>query len=405
MLAALSPDDRPESTDGSRKRILFLVHRVPYPPDKGDRIRSYHLLEKLSEDRPRWTWPSCPTSRPPRRPWPPWAASAAASRRCRCRGSGVGLAPRGAWPVGRSLTEGLFEAPGMNALVGRWLDETPYDAVVCFSSGVLPYVLGRGLEPRLIVDMVDVDSQKWFDYAERAGGPKAALFRLEGRRVRALERAAARARAVVFATEAEADLYRGYCPEARVEAIMNGVDLDYFRPPSDVEESGKLVFVGQLDYRANVLGLDWFCREAWPAIRDRLPEANFQIVGRNPVAAVRRLGAVPGVEVVGAVPDVRPYLAAARVVVVPLPVARGVQNKVLEAMAMGRPVVASAAALEGIPLVEGRDALAATGPADWVRCIAGLWDDPARRDELGRNARRYVEANHRWETCLRDMMT
>jgi polysaccharide biosynthesis protein PslH len=248
--------------------------------------------------------------------------------------------------------------------------------------------------------MVDVDSQKWFDYAERAGGPKAALYRLEGRRVRTLERTAARARSVTFATEAEAGLYRGYCPEARVEAIMNGVDLDYFRPPSDVEESGKLVFVGQLDYRANVLGLNWFCREAWPAIRDRLPEASFQIVGRDPVAAVRRLGTMPGIEVVGAVPDVRPYLASARVVVVPLPVARGVQNKVLEAMAMGRPVVGSAAALEGIPLLEGRDALAATAPPDWVRCIAGLWDDPARRGELGRNARRYVEANHRWEACL-----
>jgi glycosyltransferase involved in cell wall biosynthesis len=205
---------------------------------------------------------------------------------------------------------------------------------------------------------------------------------------------------VVLVTGAEADLYRRSCPGAPVETIPNGVDLNFFRPTPATSGPSGCVFVGQLDYRANVLGLEWFCREVWPAIRAQRSEATFEIVGRNPTAAVRSLGTLPGVWVVGPVADVRPRLACARVVVVPLPVARGVQNKVLEALAMGRAVVASPAALEGLDLVPGRDALVAASGDDWARCIAELWDDPDRRDELGRNGRRFVETHHHWETCL-----
>jgi len=201
-------------------------------------------------------------------------------------------------------------------------------------------------------------------------------------------------------TEAEADIYRQFAPEAHVESILNGVDLEYFRDNQEAVGAGGCVFVGQLDYRANVLGLEWFCGEVWPAIRQRVPEATFAIVGRNPVPAVRRLEQVSGVTVVGTVPDVRPYLESARVAVVPLPVARGVQNKVLEAMAMGRAVIASPQALEGLPLQLGRDALAAASPDEWCRAVVSLWDDAPRREALGRAARAYVEGCHHWETCL-----
>lgn len=384
---------------GPRKRFLILVHRVPYPPDKGDRIRSYHLVAHLAglgevdlaflTDEPVPSETLEVLGRLCRR-----VEAVPTSRFWRWIRAGCSLAN------GRSLTEGLFGSPALRSLVGRWLDESAYDAVVCFSSGVLPYVLGRGWEPHLVADLVDVDSQKWFDYARRTSGPKAALFRLEGRRVRALEREAGRARAVVLATNTEAEVYREFCPEACIEAVSNGVDLDYFQPAPEVEETACCVFAGQLDYRANVLGLEWFCREVWPSIREHVPSATFDIVGRNPVAAVRRLSTVPGVQVIGPVPDVRPYLQASRIVVVPLPVARGVQNKVLEAMAMSRAVVASPAALEGLSLVLGRDALAATKPDDWSREVSRLLADTQMRSELGQAARRYVEANHRWETCL-----
>lgn len=377
----------------------MLVHRVPYPPDKGDRIRSYHLLEYLARLGEVDLAYLCDE---------PEAADRleALGRLCR-RVEGVPVSRVWRWTravrslvLGRSLTAGLFESPALRSLIERWLSETSYDAVICFSSAMLPYVLGRGLESRLIVDLVDVDSQKWQDYAGRASGPKAALFRLESRRVQALERAAGAARAVVLVTAAEADLYQRFCPEASIATIPNGVDLDYFRPAAATSEPLGCVFVGQLDYRANVLGLEWFCREVWPTIRAHRPEATFEIVGRNPGAAVRRLGALPGVQVVGTVADVRPHLARARIVVVPLPVARGVQNKVLEALAMGLAVVASPAALDGLGLVPGRDALVAAGSDDWGPCLAALWDDPVRREELGRNGRRFVETYHHWKTCL-----
>ena len=381
------------------KRILFLAHRVPYPPDKGDRIRSYNVLAHLAEagtvdlafltDEPVGA-----------------ATRDALSRLCR-RVEAVPLSRQGRWCraarsllCGRSLTEGLFEAPELRRVVDSWVTETSYDSVVCFSSGVLPYVLGRGLEPRLVVDLVDVDSQKFLDYADRAVGPKALLFRIEGNRVRSLERAAGRARAVVLVSEAEAALFRRFAEDAQVQAIPNGVDLEYFRPRADASEAATCVFVGQLDYRANVLGLQWFCREVWPAIHEVLPDATFEIVGRNPVQSVRRLSAVPGVQVIGPVADVRPHVAAARVVVVPLPVARGIQNKVLEALAMARPVIASPQALEGLNVMPGRDALAAETPDEWTRAVVGLWGDPTLRGDLGRAGRAFVEKNHHWGTCL-----
>ena len=386
-------------TSSAGRSILFLAHRVPYPPDKGDRIRSYHLLTYLARlGRVDLAFPA----------EEPVALGSLAALRRICRR--VETVPnsrwvrwaRAAWSLvqGRSLTEGLFDPPGLGRLVSQWQSETSYDAVVVFSSGVLRHALDRGLESRLVTDLVDVDSQKWFDYAALCRGPIATLFRLEGQRVQRLERRACQGKAVVVVTEAEAAFFRSNCPNACPTVILNGVDLDFFQPASLAAMPAGIVFVGQLDYRANVLGLEWFCEAVWPAVRSRLPDAEFRVVGRNPVAAVRRLAHLPGVDVVGTVPDVRPFLARARVVVVPLPVARGVQNKVLEAMAMARAVVASPAALEGLPLVTGRDALCASEPNEWVNHISVLWEDLARCQTLGRNARRYVEKHHHWDRCL-----
>jgi sugar transferase (PEP-CTERM/EpsH1 system associated) len=400
--AAAAPPHQLAARNGHRKHILLLVHRVPYPPDKGERIVAFHLLSRLAGlgevDLAFLT--DEPLSE---------ASYGVLSQLCR-RASAVTVSRRWRWVRagwsflrGRSLTEGLFHSQALRNLVGTWLAETRYDAVVCFSSGVLPYVLGRGLERRLIADLVDVDSQKFFDYAGCTWGLKAAVLRLEGRRVRALERQAMRACAVAVVTEVEATLYRSFCPGARIVTIPTGVDLEYYQSNAGANEPGGCVFVGQLDYRANVLGLQWFCDRVWPAVRAHLPDATFKIVGRSPVAAVRRLEAIAGVTVIGGVPDVRPYIAAARVVVVPLLVARGVQTKVLEAMAMGKAIVASPEALKGLNLVVGRDALDAAESDEWCRQIAKLWNDSGRRAELGRNARQFVEVNHRWEACLRTL--
>lgn len=387
-----------DTVPSDERRILFLCHRVPFPPDKGDRIRSYHLLQFLSrlgrvslgfltdEDIPERTQTElqriCERVE--------YADVRGLRRWIR---AGVNLL------AGRSATEGLFYSRKLKQRLDQWFEANRFDAVVCFSSSVLQYVRGRELEPRLIVDLVDVDSQKWLEYARRSWPPGSLLYRLEAARVRRIEREAAAARAVTLVTDAEGDIYRALCPAANVSVVTNGVDLEYFSPRGDAE-TPSCVFVGYLDYRANVVGLQWFCREVWPAIHARIPQSRFRIVGRNPGPAVQRLAEIEGVEMVGPVPDVRLQVAQAGVVVVPLLIARGVQNKVLEAMAMGKTVIASPAALEGLSVTVGQHVLCADSPTEWIRTLASVWSSPEQRQAIGRHAREYVEQHHNWESCL-----
>jgi sugar transferase (PEP-CTERM/EpsH1 system associated) len=251
-----------------------------------------------------------------------------------------------------------------------------------------------------VIDVMDVDSQKWFDYAAATRGPRAWLFRTEGRRLRRLEQALpAWARAVTLVGAAEAALYREFCAPGEVRAVTNGVDLDYFRPGPQAEGPA-CVFVGALDYLPNVDAAEWFCREVWPTVLRRRPEAKFLLVGRRPAPAVQRLAALPGVEVVGQVPDVRPHVARAAVTVVPLRIARGIQNKALESLAMAKPTVVSPPTLAGLKAEPGVHLLCASSPAEWAAAVLRLFDDRDLCRRLGEAGRRYVEENHHWDRCL-----
>lgn len=383
-----------------RPDILFLTHRIPYPPDKGDRIRTYHLLKFLSSranvhlaclaDEPvaagavEALLPHCTRLEiQPVRPW---------SRQVR---AGVSLA------LGGTATVGAFDSPALRSTLRRWAVGTRFDATLASSSGMAPYLRLpelRGVPA--VIDLVDVDSQKWLDYAAVGRGPRAWLHRLEGRRLRGLEQSLSGwARAVTLVSQAEVDLYRTFQPGGMVRAIGNGVDLEYFQPFPEGNGAG-CVFVGALDYRPNVDGIAWLCREVWPGVRWQRPDARLTIVGRRPVAEVLRLGSIPGVAVAGQVPDVRPLLGAAAIAVAPLRIARGVQNKVIEAMAMGKPVVTSPCVLAGLRAEPGIHLLGASTPIEWVEMIVRLLDDPALRRRLGERGRRYVELEHRWDRCL-----
>ena len=383
-----------------RPQVLLLVHRVPYPPNRGDRIRSYRLLEYLgqrAEVRLGFLGQQ-----------PPSPETMLALRERSADLVAAVVPPRVRWLrgvrhllTGRSATEGFFDAPALRAAVARWATEVRFDAVVVFCSSMFPYVDVPELAGvPVLVDMVDVDSQKWLDYAEQAHGPKRWLYRLEGRRLRRLEASIApRAHAVLLVSRPEVDLYRSFAPAGNVYPLGNGVDLEYFQPaPSaDAEASTSCVFVGALDYQANVDGVQWFCREVWPEVLRRCPQARFTLVGGSPVAAVRRLAGRPGVELVGEVPDVRPYLAGAALSVVPLRVARGIQNKVLEAAAMGKAIVASPESLVGLDLEPPLDVRRAETPQQWADTIVELLADAGLRAALGRAARRSVEQRYRWQ--------
>ena len=388
-----------------KPRLLYLTHRVPFPPDKGDRIRNFHVLRTVATIA-RVTLVSLADE--------PVNGESLSKLTELC--DAVEIVPSGRnrrWLragrsllTGRSLSEGLFAEPAFDATLAKLSGATPWDASLVSASSLTPYQHRHGLpsKPRF-VDLVDVDSQKWFDYAEAARGPKHALYTLEGHRVRKLEREIADwANATFIVSPAECEVFDGFTRAGAGTVATNGVDLEYFRPQPDVPTRPICAFVGGLDYFPNIDGAIWFATEIWPAIRTRHPEAEFHIIGRKPTPAVLRLNAIGGVRVIADVPDVRPHLAGAALAVCPIRVARGLQNKVLEAMAMAKPTLAAPAAIRAIRAEVGRDVLSPTTEAEWVAAVCDLLPDPVRQRELGAAARQFVEAHHHWDRCLEPLV-
>jgi sugar transferase (PEP-CTERM/EpsH1 system associated) len=254
---------------------------------------------------------------------------------------------------------------------------------------------------RAVVDLIDVDSQKWFDYAVSVRGPEAWIYRTESRRLRRLEKQLSSWAAAAFVvTREEADVFRSFHDWDGLQVLPNGVDFNYFKPPFPQPDGKGCIFVGALDYYPNVDAACWFCHEIWPEIYRRRPDSRLKLVGRRPVDAVRKLAKVPGVDVVGPVADVRPCLAKAAVAIAPLRIARGIQNKVLEALAMAKATVASPVALTGLPDHSDVPALCASAPAEWIDVVVRLLGDAGLRSQLGNAGRRYVKSHHDWDRCL-----
>ncbi|HKT78064.1 MAG TPA: TIGR03087 family PEP-CTERM/XrtA system glycosyltransferase [Sphingobium sp.] len=389
--------------------ILFLCHRIPFPPDRGDKIRSYHLLKRLVEIAPVHVGCFADDDRDMgfAADMAQLTASQCVLKRDRSR-IAAGLA---GFLKRQPLLVSLFDSRPLHDWVRQILAERPITAVVAYSAQMAHFVPPLPVGIRFLMDFVDFDSAKYAAYGEAGSGPMAWINRREGRALLAFERAtAARADMSAFVSEAEAALFRdasGLGPD-RVIGIDNGVALDYFDPAADfasIKRPGQplFVFTGQMDYRPNVEAVDSFAHQSFPALRALHPDACFAIVGRNPAPQVEALAALPGVIVTGAVPDVRGWLAAADIVVAPLRIARGIQNKVLEAMAMARPVVASPQAAEGIDARDGAHLLVAADPAEEIEKIADLLADPARSRRLGHAARARMEERYRWSETLRDL--
>ncbi|MCA9117456.1 MAG: TIGR03087 family PEP-CTERM/XrtA system glycosyltransferase [Planctomycetaceae bacterium] len=408
------------SVPGSaRPEVLYLVHRFPFPPNKGDRIRTFNIIRHLST-RVRLsvaTLSDEPVAR---------SELQVLSRFCHR----LEVIPLGSQRrhisglksllAGGSISAGMFSSPGMTQVIRNWCRQVRFDEVLLSSSSMLPCLRAPELaEIPAVADLIDVDSQKWQDYAEHTAGVRRWLYQLESRRLGALEvRPPGNVRAVTLVSQAEADLYRAVCRQHQqpvmslrassvraesaspsVHAIPNGVDLEYFSPAPPATESN-CVFVGAMDYRPNINGVLWFCREVFPILRRRHPQAKFQIVGRNPHRQVQKLGQLPGVEVTGSVPDVRPWVARASAVVAPLQIARGLQNKVIEAMAMAKPVIGTPEALTGLSVRSGEHILEASEPHEFAAAIERCFSDSVLCRQLGQSARRYTEQHHDWSRNL-----
>jgi sugar transferase (PEP-CTERM/EpsH1 system associated) len=388
--------------------LLYLVHRLPYPPNKGDKVRSYHLLKHLAKHHRIYlgTFVDDPDDE----------AYVDVVRQL-CHDTHIArLSPRTAKL--RSLSGLLthqalglryYRNTGLQSWVKQTLAEQKIDAIVVFSSVMAQYVddMPCGSGPRMLVDFVDVDSAKWTQYAASHKWPMSWLYRREGERLLAYERAvAARAQHSFFVTETETALFRKMAPEcaSRVTPMSNGVDADYFSPdPARVSPFAPavipLVFTGAMDYWPNIDAVTWFARDIFPAIRLTWPQVRFYIVGRSPPPSVLAL-ASDSVVVTGTVPDVRPYLQHAAVVVAPLRVARGIQNKILEAMAMARPVVASRSCVDAIDAHTGSELIAAGDTNDFVRKIDALLKAPALAASVGQSGRQRVVDSYSWAAHL-----
>lgn len=376
-------------------RILFLAQRVPFPPNRGDKITTYHEIRHLSREHEVSVACLADGVEDLRRGegLQPLVRALEAVPLDRVRARIRALAAIG---VGTPLTVAYFREPVLHERVGALVRSHPFDLIIVYSSSMAQYVEEFSDVPR-IMQFADLDSVKWRLYAEHHPPPRRWIYALEAGRLLRYERAIGTTFAhSLLCTPQEVDDFRRLIPGGRVSLVGNGVDLEYFRP-SDDNASSSLAFVGVLDYFPNVDAVVWFCREIFPTVRARVPEATFTICGSRPTAAVRDLGRMPGVVVTGAVPDIRPYLRGAAVSVVPLRIARGIQNKLLEAMAMGLPVVTTSAAFKGVEAVRDRDLLVADEPAAFAESVVRLLRDERLRREMGRSARETTERNYSWE--------
>jgi sugar transferase (PEP-CTERM/EpsH1 system associated) len=386
------------------KDILFLAHRIPFPPDRGDKIRSWHLLRHLAS-----------LARVHLACFADDRADAAHLDAFRAALPGLGEAhvevrSRGKAAAGaRALAEGrpvsltLFDSDALRSFVAGKLAGEEIGTVFAFSGQMAQFV-PDGVRQRFVMDFGDVDSAKFAQYAQEGAGPMRWVNRREANKLFSFERATAeRADLCLFVSEAEAALFRARTGLGNIRALSNGIDLGHFDPAAEFprladEERGQgplLLFTGQMDYPPNAAAVGWFAREVLP----RLPGVRFAIAGRSPPPSVRAL-AGERVIVTGAVADMRTWLAAADIVVAPLRLARGIQNKVLEAMAMARPVVASPGAFEGIEAIPGRDLMVADDAAATARAIAGLLASPERAAAMGEAARLRMEQGYRWDARL-----
>jgi len=385
--------------------LLYLVHRLPYPPNKGDKVRSFHLLRHLAAKHRIFlgTFIDDPADEAYVEKLPEFCAG---MHIVRMSPGMAKIRSLSGLLSNEALTLPYYRNAGLQAWVNRTIQDEKIDAAIIFSSAMAQYVEGH---PRLstLVDFCDVDSAKWTQYAPNHRWPFSWIYRREGERLLAFERKiAASTDHSFFVTENEVELFLHSAPECRekVSPMCNGVDSYFFSPEHDLvspfsADEVPLVFTGAMDYWPNIDAVKWFAEEILPRLLPRWPNLRFYIVGRSPTPAVQEL-AGERVVVTGTVPDVRPYLRHACVVVAPLRVARGIQNKVLEAMAMGLPVVVAKGCGEAVDAVPERDLLLADDTEDHVRQITALLDSPERRAEVGQAARRQVVLRYSWDAHL-----
>ncbi|MBD9360678.1 TIGR03087 family PEP-CTERM/XrtA system glycosyltransferase [Methylomonas fluvii] len=384
-----------------KPKLLYLVHRIPYPPNKGDKIRSFHFLLALAAEYRIFlgTFIDDPDDKQHIDALDSFCADTCCIELNPQSGkikSLTGLLS------GEALSLPYYRNRGLQEWVDKTIEEQGIERVMIFSSPMAQYV-EKYTNLHWVADFVDVDSDKWRQYALSKHWPASWIYRREAEKLLSYERRiAGRADATILVSEQEAGLFKTLAPESasKIGFVNNGVDTDKFDPdlswqtPFPATQQA-IVFTGAMDYWANVDAVKWFAEQVFPTIKSRLPGVHFYIVGSKPAKEVLQLADKDSAVIVtGRVDDVRPYVAYADVVVAPLRIARGIQNKVLEAMAMAKPIVATSAAMEGIPGGADLQVAITDAPEDFASQVLQFLDQPVESANVNR---RYVESDFSWE--------
>jgi sugar transferase (PEP-CTERM/EpsH1 system associated) len=381
-------------------RIFFVSQRVPFPPDRGDKITTFNEVRHLSRSGHE-VHMFCPgededdlknipglleyAKTATAFPVSPWAAR---------------LQALAALVTGKALSVAAYSSGRLHAAIKAKYRELKPDLFIVYSANVAQYADHFPTTPR-IMQFAELDSRKFEQYAERARIPMKWIYRIERRRFSAYEQRIAHSFShALVCTAAEKRDFEREIPGAPVTLVANGVDLEYFRPRGTAKTPGSIVFTGVMDYLPNVDAVTWFADEVLPLVQSKIPGASFVICGNRPSPAVQRLADRPGVTVTGRVPDVRPYLDSAEVFVAPMRMARGIQNKVLEALAMGLPCVSSVAAWQGTVVPEGEGLVATDEARDFADKVVALLSDAAYRNDMAKKARAAAESHYSWDVQM-----
>lgn len=390
-------------------RILFLAHRIPYPPNKGDKIRSYNILQYLMKHHEVYLGCLIDETtdiqyiKPLQSQVKEFVFETIHPKLKKiCCLHGIFQK--------KSISVCYFYSSGLQKKIDDLLDRIDFDVLFCFSSPMAEYYFRSNHKNRStkhlirIMDLIDVDSYKWTQYAEKSTGLKRSIYRYEARHLLQYEhRIAETFDQSLVVSEQEKNIFLQGLAATNLTVVTNGVDLGFFnlyRSQRQQAQKPMLVFTGVMDYWPNIEGVQWFVERIFPRIRAAAPDTTFYIVGSRPTTEIRRLEQIEGIVVTGFVEDVRDYLVMADVCVVPLRIARGIQNKILEAMAMGKPVVTTSQAFEGINAVSGEEIVSADSEDMFAAAVIDLLQDTQKAESMGAKARQCVETHYSWDRNL-----
>jgi polysaccharide biosynthesis protein PslH len=381
-------------------KILYLCHRFPFPPKRGGKIRPFNMIKHLAASHDV-TVASLARSPTEAREGEGITSFCSNYVMAEVRNPIQMARMVARLPTATPSSMGFFYSPTLARRVREMLAREQYDLIFVHCSSVAQYVESvRGI-PK-ILDFGDMDSQKWLEYSRYKPFPLSTGYWLEGKKLEREEsRLASRFDMCTATTRAEWQTLTSYGNGFESDWFPNGVDSEYFAPSEEPYDRNTICFVGRMDYYPNQECMFDFCANVLPRLRERRPQIKLTIVGADPSPAIKKLGRLPGVTVTGSVPDVRPYVRRSALMVAPLNIARGTQNKILEAMAMGVPVVTSGVAAGGVDAVAQEHFLVANTYEDYSAAVLRVLEDRTERDRLARAGRERVLRHHAWAYSMR----